>query len=387
MDLFCGDFGAVTGVVWVKDKSKLIFQPLSGIGVEKQVWSQWELSSSKPFPGVPILLSQPQWLEKQSITQDLEPLMGPRKNLELYFIPFEYHLTLTGFAILGLSPNYPIGEAYDALTLIKHQVAASLQNSYLYEYLHDQRNEMKLKLAEFERVTANLMEADRFKSEFLALISHELRTPLTGILGFTKLVIDGIYEDEEEMRQMLQDSYSSGRHLLHLLNNILDFAKIESGLFKIDLEPVSLQKEFLEIKAVAHTLTKKPNVVINWPDNLEAIPEVIADPSRLRQVMINLISNALKFTSEGTVSVVVERGIGVVNFSVIDTGIGVSPEVQLNLFQKYTQADGGHARKYGGTGLGLAICKYLVEMMNGNISLHSEGRGRGTAVSFTLLII
>jgi signal transduction histidine kinase len=115
-----------------------------------------------------------------------------------------------------------------------------------------------------------------------------------------------------------------------------------------------------------------------WPLDLGELPEVVVDPYRLKQVMLNLLSNAFKFTKEGSVRVAVERLPGKLQIHVIDTGIGIAPDAQKNLFQKFVQAEGGHAREYGGTGLGLVICKHLMEMMGGSIDLYSAGSGKGT---------
>ena len=255
----------------------------------------------------------------------------------------------------------------------------------MFRDLSEQRDALQRQALELERVNAALREADQLKSEFLALTSHELRTPLTGILGFTRLVMDGLYDDAEEMRSMLQDSYSSGQHLLGLLNDILDLAKIESGRLEVHPEPFSLALLLEEVKPIAEAYPRNADVDLVWPE-LEELPEVLVDPSRLKQVLLNLLSNALKFTKEGSVSAYVERRPGHLVLSVMDTGIGVSPEAQTRLFQKFAQAEGGHSREYGGTGLGLVICKHLMEMMGGTISLHSEGLGFGTTMRITVPI-
>jgi signal transduction histidine kinase len=265
-------------------------------------------------------------------------------------------------------------------------VAASIYNAWLFRDLGEQRDTLRRQASELEKANAALREADRFRSEFLALTSHELRTPLTGIMGFTRLVMDGLYEDEEEMNRMLADSYASGKHLLDLLNDILDLAKIESGRMQIRIDPCALTPVMEEVKAIVQAYPRKPGVDLQWPEDLEAMPEVLVDSGRLKQVLINLLSNALKFTKDGFVRVSVERGFGVMHIAVTDTGIGVTQEAQTRLFQKFVQADGGHAREYGGTGLGLVICKHLMEMMSGTITLASEGEGKGTCLTLVVPI-
>jgi signal transduction histidine kinase len=291
-----------------------------------------------------------------------------------------------GFAIYGMTTDHPIETQFDALTILRHQVAASLYNTQLLADLSEQRDEMKQKSDELEKTNVALVNADRFKREFLSITSHELRTPLTGILGLTRLVIDGLYDDEDEMRRLLLDSYSSGKYLLKLLNDILDLAKIESGMFKVSLEQVCLDEVLPDVRSVVAGLPKSEEVAVSLPDNLRELPQVIADRGRLRQVLVNLISNALKFTQKGSVNVIVEHGIGVVNFTVADTGIGISLEDQKYLFQKFVQADGGYARGYGGSGLGLSICKHLLGMMGSAITLHSDGEGLGTTIQFSIPI-
>ena len=185
---------------------------------------------------------------------------------------------------------------------------------------------------------------------------------------------------------MLADSYASGKHLLDLLNDILDLAKIEAGRMQMHLEPCGLTALMEEIKPIAQAYPRKPGTDLVWPEDLGTLPEVLVDPGRLRQVLLNVLSNAIKFTKEGSVRVQVERGFGQIIIQVVDTGIGVTPEAQARLFQKFVQAEGGHAREYGGTGLGLVICKHLMEMMGGSIGLASEGTGMGTTMTLTVPI-
>ncbi|MCE1229838.1 MAG: ATP-binding protein [Firmicutes bacterium] len=385
-DAFVREFGAKACVVWTLEDQGGAFQPKAGYGLPRSQWAEMVLPAPNPFPTSPIVLFQSQWLEPSIVEGPLEALrISP--ELSLYFLPFEHQLLLMGFAILALETGRNMEEEQDTFTVLQRQVAVSIYNAWLFRDLGQQRDALRRQTGELETANTALREADRFKSEFLALTSHELRTPLTGILGFTRLVLDELYEDEEERRRMLEDSYTSGKHLLSLLNDILDLAKIESGRMQVVLSHVNLQTLIDEVKPIATAYPRSEKVELVWPDPHPDLPEVMADPGRLKQVLLNLLSNALKFTREGSVRMEVERGFGAITLRVVDTGIGIKTEDQARLFQKFVQADGGHARQYGGTGLGLVICKHLMEMMGGTISLFSEGAGQGSTLTITMPIV
>ncbi|HNX30678.1 MAG TPA: ATP-binding protein [Holophaga sp.] len=384
-DVFVQEFNARNCVVWVLEDGGSCYHPQVGHGMPRSAWSRLTLPAPNPFPDSPIVLFQHQWLDAATLRGPMEILKGTGDS-RAFFVPFENQLLLMGFAIMALDSSHHMEEDQEILTVLQRQVAVSIYNAWLFRDLGEQRDALRLKTGELEKANSALREADRFKSEFLALTSHELRTPLTGILGFTRLVMDGLYEDEEDMRRMLEDSYASGRHLLDLLNDILDLAKIEAGRMQVHPEPSSLHALIEEIKPVAQAYPRKPGTELVWPEDLSELPEVLVDPGRLRQVLLNVLSNAIKFTKEGSVRVAVERGFGQMIIQVIDTGIGVAPEAQARLFQKFVQAEGGHAREYGGTGLGLVICRHLMEMMGGSIGLESEGMGKGTTMTLTVPI-
>ena len=385
LDVLAQEFHCQRAVVWTLEDGGVGYVPKDGTGLPRPEWSALRLPAPNPFPSTPLVLFQSQWLDPGHDIDSLDPLRG-KDGAHLFFIPFEHQLLLLGFAILAMPGDRKWEEDdLDSITILQRQAAISLYNAWLFRDLSEQRDALQRQALELERVNDALREADQLKSEFLALTSHELRTPLTGILGFTRLVMDGLYDDAEEMRSMLQDSYSSGQHLLGLLNDILDLAKIESGKLEVHPEPFNLGILLEEVKPIAEAYPRKPGVELLWPDMSE-IPEVVVDPNRLKQVLLNLLSNALKFTKEGSVSVQVERHPGQITLQVVDTGIGVSQEAQARLFQKFAQAEGGHSREYGGTGLGLVICRHLMEMMGGTITLSSEGLGYGSTLSISMAI-
>jgi signal transduction histidine kinase len=385
LDVLAQEFHCQKAMVWTLEDGGSGYVPREGTGLDRAQWSTLRLPAPNPFPETPLVLFQSQWLDPTCGGDHLQ-VLREGEGLQLYFVPFEHQLLLLGFAILAMPGDRRMEEEdLDSIAILQRQTAISLYNAWLFRDLSEQRDALQRQTLELERVNAALREADQLKSEFLALTSHELRTPLTGILGFTRLVMDGLYDDAEEMRSMLQDSYSSGQHLLGLLNDILDLAKIESGKMEVHPEPFSLAILLEEVKPIAEAYPRKPDVQLFWPD-VEGIPEVVVDPNRLKQVLLNLLSNALKFTKEGSVSVQVERHPGIITLLVADTGIGVSLEAQARLFQKFAQAEGGHSREFGGTGLGLVICKHMMEMMGGTISLASEGLGKGSTLRITMAI-
>lgn len=237
-----------------------------------------------------------------------------------------------------------------------------------------------------ETANLELAELSRVKDDFLAHTSHELRTPLNSILGFSKLILDGLCQNREEERELLRDVFESAQHLLGIVNDILDIAKIEAGKLKLAPEPVELRPLFDQVVAVVKVQADEKELRLVDQTTTVELPPVRADEHRLRQVLINLLGNAVKFTDQGwvTLRADADRVAGHVLIEVQDTGIGIPREKQADLFEKFKQVDTSFTRRHGGSGLGLAISRRLVEMMGGRIELESAGEGFGTTVRFTL---
>ncbi|MBK1790554.1 response regulator [Persicirhabdus sediminis] len=235
---------------------------------------------------------------------------------------------------------------------------------------------------ELQKATTEAIKANKAKSLFLATMSHEIRTPLNGILGFTEILMDSPLS--EEQKQHLDLIRRSGDMLLHIINDILDFSRLDSG--KVELEFV----DFDVVESIEHCIdiqlpAATAKGILLTSSIGEEVPDVLhGDASRLQQVLLNLISNGIKFTNEGMVRVVVEScGPHFIKFSVEDEGIGFDTKTKDSIFNPFEQADASTTRKYGGTGLGLAICRQLVEAMGGTIDATST-RGKGSSFHFTL---
>jgi len=237
-----------------------------------------------------------------------------------------------------------------------------------------------------EEVNAQLEEASRLKSEFLANTSHELRTPLNGMIGFLQLVLDGLCDSPEEERDYLRQALACSRHLLGLINDVLDIAKIEAGKLSLEIERLQVQQVFDEVYTITHVQAAQRGVELRFETDLEDGVGVRGDFGKVKQVLVNLVGNSLKFTPRGSIVVRARSrsSLGHVLFEVQDTGVGIPPDRQKLIFEKFVQGDGSTTRRFGGTGLGLAISRSLVELMGGIIGVHSEGEGHGTRMYFSL---
>jgi PAS domain S-box-containing protein len=237
-----------------------------------------------------------------------------------------------------------------------------------------------------EELNAQLEEASRLKSEFLANTSHELRTPLNGMIGFLQLVLDGMCDSPEEEREFQRQALECSRHLLGLINDVLDIAKIEAGKLNLEITPVDMGSIFDEVYTVTHVQAAQKGVRLIFEPQEEREFRVRGDFGKIKQILINLVGNSLKFTPKGSVTVraVPHPDLGHCMIQVDDTGIGIPADRQKVIFEKFTQGDGSTTRKYGGTGLGLAITRSLVELMGGIIGVQSGGAGAGTRMYFSL---
>jgi signal transduction histidine kinase len=254
---------------------------------------------------------------------------------------------------------------------IRYALERTRAQGELLEYAH----EIERKNRDLAQAVKVSQEATKLKSQFLANVSHEIRTPMNGVLGMTELLLDT--ELTAEQRDFAETAYRSGEALLEIIDSILDISKIEAG--KLQLEAVDFRPGDVlhEVLKLVSGRARGKGLTVRGAVSDDAQAELRGDPARLRQVLLNLVANAIKFTEQGEVTVRVSvaeisrHGVELL-FEVEDTGIGLTPEALSRIFQPFVQADGSITRKYGGTGLGLAISKQLIEMMGGRVGVDSE---------------
>ncbi|WP_081980709.1 sensor histidine kinase [Neosynechococcus sphagnicola] len=344
------------------------------------------------------------WINPRACLQpDVSPGQSPEESLLLLTTAYQEHPN--GLLLLYQAAPSP-GWNAASIALVREladQVGTAIAHATLFadaramaQELRQVNDHLLQKHIELDDAREQAEVASRLKSEFLANTSHELRTPLNGMLGFLKLILDGMAEDPEEQAEFINEAYRSALHLLNIINDVLDIAKIEAGKLQIDVAPVNLGEllkdvaDFTQPSAVQKDLEFK---ILPPPTQDDIV--VLGNYQRLLQVMLNLVGNAIKFTHEGGVTIAAEvlkkkvvvnnqEFPGMVKIRVADTGIGVSLEKQDKLFQSFSQVDGSRTRQYGGTGLGLAISQRLVEAMGGVVNFYSMGEGLGATVTFTV---
>jgi signal transduction histidine kinase len=274
--------------------------------------------------------------------------------------------------VLGLTRSQPqafTNKQIDLMTTFADQAVIAIENVRLFDEIQDKSRQLEV--------------ASHHKSQFLANMSHELRTPLNAILGYSELILDSIYgEPPEKMRAVLERLQTNGKHLLNLINDVLDLSKIEAGQLTLDLGGYSLTDVVYNVVTAVEPLVTAKALTLS-ADVSKDLPTGRGDGRRLAQVLLNLVGNAIKFTDQGQVTIKANASDGEFTVAVCDTGPGISLSDQAKLFQEFQQADNSITRQKGGTGLGLAISKRIIEMHGGRIRVDSE-LGKGSTFTFTL---
>ena len=288
-----------------------------------------------------------------------------------------------------------LGELTAVVTIL-HDRREALEKARLYEQLKEASGELERKIQGatadiaqqnelLRRQAIELEQASMLKSQFLANMSHEFRTPLNAMLGYTSMLLQGVAGPiEGPVRRQLSRIESNGRHLLTIINEILDISRIEAGRMPLQIARVSVPELINEVRAELEPiiLRSKLDVTVNVARELRPIT---TDRQKVKQILLNLLSNALKFTHEGSVTIIARRRKRDRSFELIvaDTGIGIAPADQERIFEDFRQLDNSPTRAYGGTGLGLSICRRLAQMLDGSIALESE-MGVGSRFTLTL---
>jgi signal transduction histidine kinase len=283
-----------------------------------------------------------------------------------------------------------------AVVTILHDRTEAIDKARLYEQLKAASEQLEEKVREataelvrrnelLQRQHLELEQASQLKSQFLANMSHEFRTPLNAILGYTSMLLQGVSGDlaAPQKNKMLRVD-SNARHLLSIINDILDISRIEAGKMPLHLEEFEMPTLVAELLAEVEPLIQKARLQI-FTDLPPGIAVVVSDRQKVKQIVLNLLTNAIKFTPQGLVKVIVREDVerAEVSIAVEDTGIGIAPQDHAKVFEDFRQADNSVTREYGGAGLGLAICRRLAKMLDGRIELQSR---LGTGSTFTLVI-
>lgn len=347
--------------------------------VNSQLWHLFKRNLAIDLFGVFAIATTLMWLVGTQIVKPLELIARHARNMNLDKI----HNPL--FNLRQLRTKDELGEVCIALEHMRVSVLRELEQRQAIEIALMREKEEKL-LSRKQQHSAEA--ANRAKSQFIATMSHEIRTPMNGIIGMIEL-LKGSPLSSAQMQQ-IDVIQRSGQSLLSIINDILDYSKIEAGKLKLEEHTFDLQELISDCLNLFHASNQYPNINLYGAVSKDLPNKIIGDPTRIRQILVNLVGNACKFTHQGSIDIWVEPVTAndqslTLRVSVTDTGIGIAPTVCSTLFEAFSQADSSTTRKYGGTGLGLAISKQLATLMGGDIGVSSQ-QGHGSTFWFTMQV-
>jgi len=338
---------------------------------------------------------------KPHITQDWSDMLRPTVSAEdarhkqseariktNFIYPVIYHGKAEGVLIFCFTKEADQinEEEKDLIQGFTDIVGLAVQNARLYTSVEQTTEKLRQTNEQLVRANEQMQEVVKLKDEFVSLASHELRTPMTAIRGSLLTILEGYAgELSKESREFLVAAYNENDRLLRLVNNLLNISRIESGHFKFTYEHVNMNALIVEVTNGLLSAAKEKNITLSYVPNT-AVPSIMADGDKIKEVLINIIGNAVKFTHKGGVVVTLEQKEESLITSVADTGSGIAKEDQELLFKKFSQIQEDYAKQTGGTGLGLYICKIIIEGLKGKIWLESS-LGKGSTFYFSLPIV
>ena len=374
------------GVVYLYDPDRKVLVPFATNGAQKVVSAQ-EFDLDEGIPGQTAVKKE--MIVVTDIPADsiyrIETGLCEIPPKTVVSIPMIFKDMLLGVMVTSHLGDVP-PDMLDFMKRIVDQHAVAVNNAKTYLQAHKMANTLKEQRDELNIKTQELAAASKTKSEFLANMSHELRTPLNSIIGFSEILYDATFGAlNEKQSRYVSNILTSGKHLLGLINDILDLSKVEAGKMELQYEEFNVPDAINEVKTVTAPLAAKKNIVVETKID-PGLTTIVADKGKVKQILYNLISNATKFTPEkGSININALRVGDMAQFEVKDTGIGISKDDQKKLFRSFIQLDASTSREYSGTGLGLVLVKRFVEQHGGEVRLESEP-GKGSSFIITIPI-
>ncbi len=385
LDLLCQQTYSGTGAIYIYDKNNNKLSIAGKFAMSNDARTQTSFSIGEGIVGECARLKQSLEISDAVLNSSFPVETGIHTSIPAYTyaFPILFQENLIGVLVLGSMQQFS-RLTRDLLESTLPQIGVAITNVQNYEATQELSREISKKHNELNTKTQELEKAYRVKSDFLSNMSHELRTPLNSIIGFTSILLgengDPLTADQ---RKAMEKVLKNGKHLLQLINDILDFSKIESGRMHVSIESESVEGVVNGAVMTAESLIRQKNIQLN--NDIEAnLPMINSDVLKIKQILVNLLSNAAKFTDEGgTIIIRARYEAPMIKLSVIDSGIGIEAKNLSKVFEEFSQVDNSHSRKYQGTGLGLPIARRLAQLLGGDLSVESIV-GKGS--SFTLAI-